>query len=99
MCDLALELGLALRGGLEARAHSLPLLGDLGPELALEFRLLAAEVHHLWVPAPEPLVESLLRLSNLAVGLRGKISAVDINPIGLNNSSAELTVLDAKIHL
>jgi acetyltransferase len=46
-----------------------------------------------------PLVDALLRLSDLAVSLQGKINAVDINPIGLSMGSSELTVLDAKIHL
>jgi acetyltransferase len=46
-----------------------------------------------------PLVDALLRLSDLAVNLTGKISAVDINPIGLSAGSAEITVLDAKIHI
>jgi len=45
------------------------------------------------------LTEALLRLSDLAVDLKGKISAVDINPIGLNTGSSEITVLDAKIHI
>jgi acetyltransferase len=45
------------------------------------------------------LVEALLRLSDLAVDLQGKIDAVDINPIGLSLGSSELTVLDAKIHI
>jgi len=45
------------------------------------------------------LTDALLRLSELAVDLKGKISAVDINPIGLSRGSAELTVLDAKIHI
>jgi acyl-CoA synthetase (NDP forming) len=42
---------------------------------------------------------ALLRLSDLAVELKGKISAVDINPVGLNAGSSEITVLDAKIHI
>jgi acyl-CoA synthetase (NDP forming) len=42
---------------------------------------------------------ALMRLSDLAVDLNGKISAVDINPIGLSAGSSELTVLDAKVHL
>jgi acetate---CoA ligase (ADP-forming) len=45
------------------------------------------------------LADALLRLSDLAVDLNGKISAVDINPIGLSTGSSEITVLDAKIHL
>jgi acyl-CoA synthetase (NDP forming) len=45
------------------------------------------------------LVDALLRLSDLAVDLNGKIKAVDINPIGLSAGSSEFTVLDAKIHI
>ena len=45
------------------------------------------------------LTSGLLRLSDLAVELDGKIKAVDINPIGLSWNSSALTVLDAKIHL
>jgi acyl-CoA synthetase (NDP forming) len=45
------------------------------------------------------LTDTLLRLSDLAVELDGKIKAVDINPIGLSGNSSALTVLDAKIHL
>ncbi len=43
--------------------------------------------------------DALLRLSDLAVELTGKISAVDINPVGLSAGSSEITVLDAKIHI
>jgi acyl-CoA synthetase (NDP forming) len=49
-----------------------------------------------WV---KELTNALLRLSDLAVELDGKIKAVDINPLGLASGSSELTVLDAKIHL
>ena len=49
--------------------------------------------------ARSSLVDALLRLSDLAVNLDGKISAVDINPIGLSAGSSEITVLDAKIHV
>jgi acetyltransferase len=45
------------------------------------------------------LVDALLRLSDLAVDLNGKIKAVDINPIGLSTGSSDFTVLDAKIHI
>ena len=45
------------------------------------------------------LADALLRLSELAVELKGKISAVDINPIGLSAGLSEITVLDAKIHV
>ena len=45
------------------------------------------------------LVDALLRLSELAVELKGKIQAADINPIGLGGDAAQAIVLDAKIHL
>ena len=45
------------------------------------------------------LTDALLRLSDLAVELSGKITAVDINPIGLRAHSSEALVLDAKIHI
>jgi len=45
------------------------------------------------------LVDALLRLSDLAVELNGKIRAVDINPIGLAGDASAPVVLDAKIHL
>ncbi len=48
--------------------------------------------------ALDSLTDALLRLSDLAVELNGKIAAVDINPIGLGSNSAAL-VLDAKIHM
>jgi acetyltransferase len=51
------------------------------------------------MPHIASLTAALLRLSDLAVELRGKISAVDINPVGLSSDSSQLTVLDAKIHL
>jgi acetyltransferase len=47
----------------------------------------------------DAMVVALLRFSDLAVNLEGKINAVDINPIGLSASSSELIVLDAKIHV
>jgi succinyl-CoA synthetase beta subunit len=47
----------------------------------------------------DAMVAALLRFSDLAVNLEGKINAVDINPIGLSASSSELIVLDAKIHV
>ncbi|MSP36879.1 MAG: CoA-binding protein [Deltaproteobacteria bacterium] len=46
----------------------------------------------------EALILALLRLSDLAVELNGRIQAVDINPIGLSGASAPALVLDAKIH-
>ena len=45
------------------------------------------------------LTGALLRLSDLAMELDGKIAAVDINPIGLQAHSSEPLVLDAKIHI
>jgi acetyltransferase len=45
------------------------------------------------------LASALLRLSDLAVELDGRIKALDINPIALDAHSSQLTVLDAKIHL
>ena len=45
------------------------------------------------------LTGALLRLSDLAMELNGKIAAVDINPIGLQAHSSEALVLDAKIHI
>jgi acyl-CoA synthetase (NDP forming) len=45
------------------------------------------------------LAAALLRLSDLAVDLRGKISALDINPIAFASGSSRVTVLDAKIHV
>ena len=44
------------------------------------------------------LIDALLRLSNLAIELRDKITAVDMNPIVLGSDPGQLTVLDAKIH-
>lgn len=43
--------------------------------------------------------DALLRLSDLAVDLDGKIRAVDINPIGLGGNTGQAIVLDAKVHL
>jgi acetate---CoA ligase (ADP-forming) len=47
----------------------------------------------------EMLGDSLLRLSDLAMELSGKIQAVDINPIVLGGDSATALVLDAKVHI
>jgi acyl-CoA synthetase (NDP forming) len=47
----------------------------------------------------DSLTDALVRLSSLAIELRGKICAVDINPIVLSSDSSQLTVLDAKIHV
>ena len=49
--------------------------------------------------ALDSLTDALLRLSDLAVELTGKITAVDINPLGLQAHSSEALVLDAKIHI
>jgi acyl-CoA synthetase (NDP forming) len=45
------------------------------------------------------LADALLRFSDLAVELNGKIRAVDINPLGLADNASAPVVLDAKIHL
>lgn len=45
------------------------------------------------------LVDALLRLSDLAVELNGKIQALDINPIGLGGETDQAIVLDVKVHL
>jgi acetyltransferase len=45
------------------------------------------------------LIDAILRLSQLAVELNGKIKAIDINPFGRALDSSEWTVLDGKIHL
>lgn len=45
------------------------------------------------------LTDALLQLSELAVELDGRISAVDINPIGLSTGLPDIHVLDAKIHI
>jgi acetyltransferase len=45
------------------------------------------------------LIAAVLRLSDLAVELNGKIQAVDINPLGLGGEAAQAVVLDAKVHL
>ncbi|HEX2929884.1 MAG TPA: acetate--CoA ligase family protein, partial [Candidatus Binatia bacterium] len=47
----------------------------------------------------ESIIEKIVDLSNLAVDLRGRIRAVDINPIGITLGSPAITVLDAKTHL
>jgi acetyltransferase len=45
------------------------------------------------------LSDALLRLSDLAVGLNGKIQAVDINPIALGVQLPGAIILDAKVHI
>jgi len=45
------------------------------------------------------LIDGIVRLADLAIDLRGKIAAVDVNPIGLNLGSPVMTVLDAKVHV
>ena len=47
----------------------------------------------------DSIIDGIVRLAELAVDLRGQISAVDINPLGINVGSPVVTVLDAKIHL
>jgi acetyltransferase len=47
----------------------------------------------------DSLTDALLRLSSFAIELRGKISTIDINPLGLSSDSSHVTVLDAKIHV
>lgn len=47
----------------------------------------------------DSLTNALLRLSELAVELNGKIVAVDINPLGIRSDSSGIIVLDAKIHI
>ena len=51
------------------------------------------------LPHLDSLTDALLRLSNLAVELNGKITAVDINPLGLRSDPSGTIVLDAKIHI
>jgi acetyltransferase len=45
------------------------------------------------------LSDALLRLSDLAVELNGKIQALDINPIALGAGLTDAIVLDAKVHV
>jgi acyl-CoA synthetase (NDP forming) len=45
------------------------------------------------------LIDWIVRLADLAIDLRGKIAAVDVNPIGVNLGSPVMTVLDAKVHV
>lgn len=45
------------------------------------------------------LTDALLRLSDLAVELNGKIAALDINPLGLRSDPPAGLVLDAKVHI
>ena len=47
----------------------------------------------------ELLSDALLRLSDLAIELNGKIQALDINPIALGAADLGAIVLDAKVHL
>ena len=48
--------------------------------------------------ALDSLTDALLRLSDLAMDLNGKIAAVDINPLALRSDPPAMLVLDAKIH-
>ena len=45
------------------------------------------------------LSDALLRLSDLALELNGKIQAVDINPIALGTQLPGAIILDAKVHI
>ena len=47
----------------------------------------------------ELLSDALMRLSDLAIELNGKIQALDINPIALGAADLGAIVLDAKVHL
>ncbi len=47
----------------------------------------------------ELLSDALLRLSDLAMELNGKIQALDINPIALGATDLGAIVLDAKVHI
>jgi acyl-CoA synthetase (NDP forming) len=47
----------------------------------------------------EALTEALIRLSDLALDLHGKIKAVDINPIVLGEGLSAPVVVDAKVHI
>ncbi|MBI2985150.1 MAG: acetate--CoA ligase family protein [Deltaproteobacteria bacterium] len=47
----------------------------------------------------EALSKAILKVSKMAVELKEEIAALDINPLALRAGDAEMTVLDAKIHL
>jgi ATP-grasp domain len=47
----------------------------------------------------DSIIDGIVRLADLAIDLRGKIAAVDVNPIGVNLGSPVMTVLDAKVHV
>jgi hypothetical protein len=47
----------------------------------------------------ELLNDALLRLSDLAIELNGRIQALDINPIALGAADLGAVVLDAKVHI
>ena len=85
--DYALRLAPLTRLDAEDMLSSLKAFPILQQAASQEANLLAA------------LTGALLRLSALALELKGKISAVDINPIGLSRGSSEIVVLDAKIHI
>ena len=85
--DYALRLAPLTRIDAEDMLSSLNAFPVLQKALSQDSNLLVA------------LSDVLLRLSDLAVELKGKISAVDINPVGLSAGSSEITVLDAKIHI
>jgi acetyltransferase len=44
-------------------------------------------------------IDAILTVSRIAGELKDEITAIDINPLALRVSDADLTVLDAKIHL
>lgn len=75
----------------------------LAPLTAVDAQALAASLKAFPVLAKSPgldsLTDAIVRLSDLAIELEGKITAVDINPIALRSDSTEALVLDAKIHL
>jgi acyl-CoA synthetase (NDP forming) len=73
-----------------------PLTGDDARDMLLSLKAFPILKK---VAALDSLADALLRLSDLAVELTGKIAAVDINPVGLEAHSSEALVLDAKIHI
>ena len=49
--------------------------------------------------APDLITDSILKVSQLAVELKGHVSAVDINPLALLPEKSDVMILDAKVHL
>lgn len=74
-----------------------PLTATEAEEMLLSLK--ASPVLRKFTGGLAALREALLQLSDLAVELEGKIKALDLNPIALSANSAEITVLDAKVHL